>query len=76
MAQAGTNFPKVRRMLFYLSPLNLDIVWPASTLLHGHIDLAIPSLPETDPHILEHWGYAVEDHLGKSFQTMDFGLEC
>ena len=25
---------------------------------------------------LEHWGYADEDHLGKSFQTMDSGLEC
>ena len=26
--------------------------WPTSTLLHGHIALAIPSLPETDPQIL------------------------
>ena len=42
----------------------------------GHIALAIPSLLETDPQILEHWGYADEDHLGKSFQAMDFGLEC
>ena len=50
--------------------------WPASTLLHGHIALAIPSLLETDPQILEHRGYADEDHLGKSFQAMDFGLEC
>ena len=48
---------------------------PTSTLLHGHIALAIPSLLETDPQILEHWGYADEDHLGKSFQAMDFGLE-
>ena len=38
--------------------------------------LANPSLLETDPQILEHWGYADEDHLGKSFQTMDSGLEC
>ena len=30
-------------------------------LLHGHIVLAIPSFPETDPQILEHWGYADED---------------
>ena len=37
---------------------------------------AASSLPETDPQILEHWGYADEDHLGKSFQAMDFGLEC
>ena len=53
-----------------------DISGPASTLLHGHIALAIPSLLETDPQILEHWGYADEDHLGKSFQAMVFGLEC
>ena len=38
--------------------------------------LAIPSLLETDPQILERWGYADEDHLGKSFQAMDSGLEC
>ena len=63
-------------MLLYVSPLILGYVWPASTLLHGHIALTIPSLLETDPQILEHWGYADEDHLGKSFQAIDFGLEC
>ena len=62
-------------MLFYVSPLLLGSFWPASTLLHGHIALAIPSLLETDPQILEHWGYADEDHPGKSFQAMDSGLE-
>ena len=62
----------VRRMLFNVS--QLGYFWPASTLLHGHIALAIPSLLETDPQILEHWGCADEDHLGKSFQAMDFGL--
>ena len=36
-----------------------------------HIALAIPYLVETDPQVLEHWGY-----LGRSFQAMDFGLEC
>ena len=56
--------------------LILGHFWPPSTLLHGTVALAIPSLPETDPQILEHWGYADEDHLGKSFQAMDFGLEC
>ena len=76
MAQAGTNFPKVRRMLLFLAPLILTRFWPASTLLRRHLALAIPSLPETDPQILEHWGYADEDHLGKSFQAMDLGLEC
>ena len=60
MAQAGVNFPKVRRMLFYLSPVILGCFWQASTLLHGHIALAIPSPPETNPQILEPWGYADE----------------
>ena len=72
MTQVDTNFPKVRRMLFYVSPLIFESFWP----FHGHIALAIPSLLETDPQILGHWGCADEDHLGKSFQTMDFGLEC
>ena len=76
MAQAGTNFPKVRRMLFYLSPLFFGYFWPTSMLLRWHIALATLSLPETDPQILERWGYADEDHLGKSFQAMGFGLEC
>ena len=37
-------------MLFYVSPLISEYFWPASTLLHGHIALAIPSPLETDPH--------------------------
>ena len=45
-------------MLHYFSPLILGHFWPPSTLLHGTVALAIPSLPETDPQILEHWGYA------------------
>ena len=76
MAQAGTNSPKVRRTLFYFSHLIKGYVWPTSTLLRGHIALAIPSLLETDPQILDHWGYADEDHLGKLLQAMDSGLEC
>ena len=74
--QAGTYFPKVRKMLLYFSPLILEYIWPASTLLHGHLALATLSLPETDPQILEHWGYVDEVHLGKSFRAKDFGLEC
>ena len=31
---------------------------------------------ETDPQILERWGYADEVHLGKSIQAKDFSLEC
>ena len=50
--------------------------WPASTLLRGHLALAILSLPETDPQILEHWGHADEVHLGQSVRAKDFGLEC
>ena len=63
-------------MLLDVSPLILRYFWLASTLLHGHIALAIPSLLETDRQILEHWGYADEDHLGKSTEALDFGLEC
>ena len=75
MAKAGTYFAKVRRMLLFDAPLILTRFWPASTLLRGHLALATLSLLETDAQILEHWGYADEDHLGKSFQVMDFGLE-
>ena len=61
-------------MLLYFSPLILGCFWPASTLLRGHHALATLSLPDTDPQISERWGYADEDHLGKSFRAMDFGL--
>ena len=44
---------------------------PASTLLHGHIALAILSLSETDPQILERWGCADEVHLSKSIRAKD-----
>ena len=62
-------------MMLFGAPLILTLFWPASTLLRGHLALVTLSPPETDPQILEHWGYADEDHLGKSFQAMDFGLE-
>ena len=52
-------------MLFYLSLLILVNTWPTSTLFHRHIALATPSHLETDPQILERWGYADEGHLGK-----------
>ena len=74
--QAGTYFPKVRRMLLCSSPLVLEQFWPASTLLRGHLALATLSPPETSPQILELWGYADEVHLGKSVRAKDFGLEC
>ena len=73
--QAGTYFPKVRRMLLFLARLILTHFWPASTLLRGHLALAALFPPETDPQIMERWGYADEVHLGKSFRAKDFGLE-
>ena len=73
--QAGTYFPKVRRMLLFDAPLILTLFWPASTLLRGQLALATLSPQEIDAQILERWGHADEDHLGKLFQAMDFGLE-
>ena len=74
--QAGTCFQKVRRMLLFHAPLILSHFWPASTLLRGHLALATLSPPETDPQILERWGYAHEVHVGKYIRAKDFGLEC
>ena len=80
MAQAGIYFPKVRRMLVYFSPLILGFFQPASTLLHGHIALAIPSLPETDPQILERWSNADEVQLAniseRRILVSNFGMTC
>ena len=73
--QAGTYFPMVRRMLLFDAPLILTLFWPASTLLRGHLALATLSPLETDPQILERWGYADEVHLGKYIRAKDFGLE-
>ena len=73
--QAGTNFPKVRRMLLFHAPLILTHFWPASTLLRGHFAPATLSPLETDLQILERWGYADEVHLGKDIRAKDFGLE-
>ena len=73
--QAGTYCPKVRRMLLFHAPLILTHFWPASTLLRGHLALATLSPPETDPQILERWGYAHEVHLGKYIRAKDFVLK-
>ena len=62
-------------MLLFLAPLILIHFWPASTLLRWHLALATLSPPETDPQILERWGFADEAHLGKCFRAKDFGLE-
>ena len=53
-------------MLLFDAPLILKHFWPASTLLRGHLALAILSPPETDPQILERWGYADEVHPGQN----------
>ena len=73
--QTRTYFPKVRRMLLFLAPLISTHFWPASTLLRGHLALATLSPLETDPQILERWGYAHEVHLGKYIRTKDFCLK-
>ena len=68
----STYVPKVRRMLLFLTPLIFTHFWPASTLLRGHLPLAILSPLEIDPQILERWGYADEFHLGKCIRAKDF----
>ena len=45
--------------------LNFRILLASSTLLRGHLALATLSPLETDPQILERWGYAHEALLGK-----------
>ena len=50
-------------MMLFLAPVSFLHFWPASTLLRGHLALATPSPPETDPQILERWGCADEVHF-------------
>ena len=72
MAQVGTYFPKVRRMVLCFSPVILEHFWPASTLLHGHIALATLSLPETDPQDLEHWvTHRIGFRMSELFRKID-----
>ena len=67
-------------MLLFHAPLILTHFWPASTLHRGHLALATVSPPETDPQILERWGYAHEVHLGKISErrilVSNFGVTC
>ena len=76
MAQADTHFPKVRRQMFYVSPLISGFFGQPPHCFTVHITLATLSLSETDTQILVHWCYADEDQLGKSLQAMASGLEC
>ena len=59
-------------MLFFLFVI---LVFFGHLLLRGHLALATPSLPETDPQILELWGCADEVDLGKYIRAKDFGFE-
>ena len=72
--QAGTYFPKVRRMLLCFV-LKIFRTLLASFHAASRAHRSCHSLPETDPQILERWGYADVVHLGKSFRAKDFGLE-
>ena len=70
---AGKNlFPKVRRMLLFHAPLILTHFWPAPTLLRGHLALATLSPLESDPQILERWGYAHEVPHGQIYPSEGF----
>ena len=62
-------------MLLFDAPFILTHFWPASTLLRGHLALAMLSLRVNDPQISEHWGYAHEVHLDKCNRARDFGLD-
>ena len=63
-------------MLFYLSPFIFRIFLVSlHAAFTGPSLLATLSPPETDPQILEQCANADEDHLAKSFQQMDSGLE-
>ena len=74
--QAGTYFPKARRMLLFHAPLIVVDFWPASTrCFAGTLLLPTLSLLVNDPQILERWGCADEAHLGKYIRAKDFGLE-
>ena len=72
--QAGTYFPKVRRMLLFGAPLILTH-FLASFHAASRAPCATLSPPKADPQILERWGYAHEVPLGKSIRAKDFGIE-
>ena len=62
-------------MLLFHAPFISTHFWPASTLLRGHLALAILSPLEIDPQILERCGDAHEVHLDICNRARDFGLE-
>ena len=73
MAKIDTNFPQLKRMLFFASLKNFGHIFGRPPrCFAGTIALVILSLRETDPHILERWGYADDVHLGKSYPSDGF----
>ena len=70
--QAGTYFPKVRRMLLFHAPLILTHFWPASTLLRGHLALATLSPLETDPQIFGALGLRSRGSPGQIYPSEGF----
>ena len=75
-AGIGTNFPKSEENAVFCFSFFFRIHLAIFHAASRHIALTIPSLPETHPQILEHRGYADDDHLVKSFHAMDSSLEC
>ena len=71
MAQVDTNFPKVRRKLLF-SPLNQDAFSQPPRCFTGTSLLPFRLLLRPILKFWSIWGYADEDHLGKSFQAMFF----
>ena len=74
MALADTILQEVRRRSLCPFLWALGYFWPFSTRLRGRIGLVFPSLPETDPLILERTGFAREDMWVESHQAMDLFL--
>ena len=74
--QAGTYFPKVRRMLLCFSPLILNTFGQLPRCFAG--SLLLPFCLFLRP-VLKFWSVGatlIEVHLGKSVRAKDFGLEC
>ena len=70
------QFSEREKNAVLFSPLILGYFWPTSTLLHGTIALTIPSLPETDPQILEFCGYTLMRITWQIIPSDGFFLEC
>ena len=67
-------------MLLFHAPLILTHFRPASTLLRGHLALAILSLLVNDPQILERWGalmrFTLPNISERRILVSNFGMTC